>query len=100
MTEKEKLIKLIENVDKELLKVILPLIDELEFIEDQIEQTKKHKFLLAKKNGETIETSANKTYFKFIDRKITIRKFLVSIASGQTDAGEDIVEKIFKERFG
>lgn len=100
MTEKEKLIKLIETVDKELLKVILPLIDELEFIENQIEETKKHKFLLAKKNGETIETSANKTYFKFIDRKISIRKFLVSVISGQTEDGEDLVEKLFKEKFG
>lgn len=100
MAEYKGLIKLIENVDKELLKCVLPLIEELEFIEKQIEETKKFKFLLSNKKGETIETSANKTYFKFIDRKISIRKFLVSIISGQTDDGEDLVEKMFKEKFG
>lgn len=100
MTDRQQIIKLIENVDKELLKIVLPLIDELEFIEKQIEETKKHKFLLSNKKGETIETSANKTYFKFIDRKIAIRKFLISIIAGQTDAGEDMVTKIFKEKFG
>lgn len=102
MGRKEDLQEIIKNVDPELLKIVNPLIDRVCVLEEKLKELENDKFILKNTKNPllTKPTPSAKLYKELLQQETNILKFITSLAKGETDDGEDPVEKIFKEKFG
>ena len=100
MTRKDDLIKIFEGADKNVLTIVSPMIDELLFIEGQLEELKKHPFIKYHPANPALQrpTPAGRMYKDLIGQQKDIIRILCSqLNKSEAGEGDSPLRDYFKE---
>jgi len=88
MTRRDELLALFS--DKDVLTIVTPLIDELCFIEEQIEELKKEPMIRYHPKNRAIQklTLSGRLYKELLSKKTELTKTLYSMARKSAEGGE------------
>lgn len=90
MTRRDELRKIFETLDKDILTVVSPMIDDLIFIEEQLSGLKKYPFIKVHSEYPEIQkaTPAGKLYKDLLSQEKDIVRILSSLIHKGNDGGE------------
>lgn len=99
MTERaEELRKVFEGVDENKRKIVMPLIDEAIFLENQMQALKAYKFIKVHPQNPELQkvTAAGKQYREFLQTYTNIIDKLCRIFSNEEQGEESPLQQYFK----
>ena len=90
MTRRDDLLKIFEALDKDILTVVSPMIDDLIFIEGQLSELKKYPFIKVHPSNPAMQkaTPAGKLYKDLLSQEKDIVRILSSLIHKGNDGGE------------
>lgn len=100
MTRKDDLLKIFEKADKQVLTIVSPMIDELIFIEGQLEELKKYPFVKYHPKNPALQkpTPAGRMYKDLIGQQKDIIRILCSQLNKAEQAdGDSPLRDFFRE---
>lgn len=100
MNRKDELLKIFENIDKEKQVLIEKMIDEVVFLEKNLEELKKLPFIKVHPNNSELQkvTSASKQYKELSQTYINTMKLLSGML-GNTENGEESPLRAYMSKF-
>lgn len=100
MERREEIAEICKNLDADTLKLITPLVDELIFLEEQLNYLKTLPFILVKKDDETKQkaTPAYKQYKDLSQTYINALKVINSTLGIESDTVESPLRLYMEER--
>lgn len=90
MTRRDDLLKIFEELDKDILTVVSPMIDDLIFIEGQLTELKKYPFIKVHPSNPAMQkaTPAGKLYKDLLSQEKDIVRILSSLIHKGNENGE------------
>lgn len=100
MERKEEVLNICKTLDSETLKLVSPLIDQLVFLEEQLEYLKSLPFILVKKDDPTKQkvTPAYKQYKDLSQSYLNALKVVNSALGIENETVESPLRKYMEER--
>lgn len=98
MSRKQELLKVYENIDGDLKKVVTPLIDDVVFLEDQLETLRTLPFIRYNPNNPAMQknTPACKMYKELLQQYNNCIKILCGVLNKNADAETSPLQEYLK----
>ena len=89
MNRKDELLKICENIDDDIKTVVLPMIDDIVFLENTLHALRKLPMIRVKEDDPSLQriTPASKQYKELLQQYNNCIKIICSVL-GKTDGGE------------
>lgn len=99
MTRKEELLRVFENVDEGKKLVVINLIDEMVFIEEQLVILKKKPFIKTHPTRPELQkqTAAGKMYKEYMQQYTNVTKELLSVLNREETTEDSPLREYFKK---